>query len=551
MRRHKAATAAVLAGAAVGALAMLISGAFAAGTNGGTWHLAPGVNLNVTCPNALSNTNVAANSETVNCGSATTPTTTIPNTTLAPTTTTATPTTTTVAPTTTNQAPTTTTVPTTTTTTAPGGGTPPFATSVSANGRYLVDQNGNPFLINGDSGWDVATKLDAADQATYLADRAAAGFNTVLTDLVGSPGVMQGNNGGANYAGDLPFTDSNFTPNPAYWAKIDTFFQEAAQHGITVMAIPIDAYATGSVFASITNTQAPAFGTFLAQRYPQSQYPGIIWTLGNDYAGDGVGCCNGGFTSQYQALLTGLAAGGSTRPTTIEEGFYESLSSDGASVGPKVTLNWAYNYHPTYTDILRGYAAKDEPVLFGEGAYENATTGFPSAPVDLRKQLGWSMTSGAAGTLYGNDRLWMFASGWQNQLDTVGVAQRKVFNAAIAGTKWWTLQPDTGSRLVTAGRNIQGSNFSIGSNTPFTNDSTYGNYVTAAYSPDGTLGLVYNPDSTKNSITLSPSVLAANPQIVKVDPTNGARTNLGWTTNPAGGTNAGGDHDWLYVITAG
>jgi hypothetical protein len=45
-------------------------------------------------------------------------------------------------------------------------------------------------------------------------------------------------------------------------------------------------------------------------------------------------------------------------------------------------------------------------------------------------------------------------------------------------------------------------------------------------------------------------VLGANPSITAVDPTDGARTSLGWTTTPTMGANAGGDHDWLFIITA-
>ena len=45
-------------------------------------------------------------------------------------------------------------------------------------------------------------------------------------------------------------------------------------------------------------------------------------------------------------------------------------------------------------------------------------------------------------------------------------------------------------------------------------------------------------------------MLGANPSITAVDPTDGARTSLGWTTTPTMGTNAGGDHDWLFIITA-
>ena len=424
----------------------------------------------------------------------------------------------------------------------------PLATSLSASHTYLVDQLGNPFLVNGDSAWNLAFALDSTDQTTYLKDRHSDGFNTVVTDLVGNS-TNFGRSNGSNYNGDVPFTDGNFaTPNPAYWSKIDTFFHSAETQGITVFAIPIDAYATqgGNVFNTMTNAQAKAFGQWLANRYPPSQYPGIVWMLGNDYAGDGAGADNGGFLSQYQALVSGL---GTTRPVTIEQGFYESLSTDGRGLGPLMSINAAYSYHPTYEVIERGRTTESIPVVFFEGAYENPLTGFPATPLDLRKQLGWSMTSGGAGTFYGNDKLWEFQSGWQNQLDTSDVAQRKALNAAFAGVNWQNLHPDVNSQLVVSGRNSEFTNWST-SNGPDTNDPTYGNYVSAAYSTDGALGVIYNPDTTKNRITISSSVLGANPSITAVDPTDGARTSLGWTTTPTMGTNAGGDHDWLFIITA-
>ena len=424
----------------------------------------------------------------------------------------------------------------------------PLATSLSASHTYLVDQLGNPFLVNGDSAWNLAFALDSTDQTTYLKDRHSDGFNTVVTDLVGNS-TNFGRSNGSNYNGDVPFTDGNFaTPNPAYWSKIDTFFHSAETQGITVFAIPIDAYATqgGNVFNTMTNAQAKAFGQWLANRYPPSQYPGIVWMLGNDYAGDGAGADNGGFLSQYQALVSGL---GTTRPVTIEQGFYESLSTDGRGLGPLMSINAAYSYHPTYEVIERGRSTESIPVVFFEGAYENPLTGFPATPLDLRKQLGWSMTSGGAGTFYGNDKLWEFQSGWQNQLDTSDVAQRKALNAAFAGVNWPNLHPDVNSQLVVSGRNSEFTNWST-SNGPDTNDPTYGNYVSAAYSTDGALGVIYNPDTTKNRITISSSVLGANPSITAVDPTDGARTSLGWTTTPTMGTNAGGDHDWLFIITA-
>jgi hypothetical protein len=334
-------------------------------------------------------------------------------------------------------------------------------------------------------------------------------------------------------------------PIPAYWSAIDTFFQTAAKYGISVFAIPVDAYAS-SVFGSMTTAQAQAFGRFLADRYPPSAYPGIVWMLGNDGNGEGGGSGNSWPSpSFYSSLLAGLESNGA-RLSTVENWFYESLSTDGG-FGKTVSVNASYSYHPAYEGILNGRAAKDEPVFYVEGAYENSTVDGDSTPLDLRMQLGWYMTSGASGGFYGNDSLWMYNAGWQNLLDTTIVAQRHVFNSVFAGLNWSALQPDTSSRLATSGR---GTQFTNGSPTGL--PGIFGNeYVTAAYTADGTLGVIYNPNTADNHITVSSAVLAANPTIVAVDPTNGARTNLGWTTTPTMGANAAGDHDWLFIITAG
>ena len=120
---------------------------------------------------------------------------------------------------------------------------------------------------------------------------------------------------------------------------------------------------------------------------------------------------------------------------------------------------------------------------------------------------------------------------------------------AFAGIHWQDLQPDVSNKLVVSGRDNEYTVWSTSSG-PDTNDPTYGNYVSAAHLIDGTLGVIYNPDTTKNRISISSAVLGPNPSITAVDPTNGTRTTLGWSTTPTMGTNAGGDHDWLFIITA-
>lgn len=430
----------------------------------------------------------------------------------------------------------------------------------------MVDQFGVPFLVNGDSLWSIVSQLSATNQQTVLADRQTNGFNTVLTDLVGSIS-MTGRSNGSNWNGETPgsFGVGTFTPNQTYWGRVDTFFNLCAQYGIGAWVLPVDAYAAqdGSTFFNgATNAQYQAFGQFLGQRYPQGQYPGLaVWVMGNDYSGGGAGGLNNNnsnMNGSYESMMAGIQGTGDTRPVVTEFSAPDTVTSDTTdnTFLALNTLNWGYTYVPTYENCLRGYAANTGPFVFGEGSYENSTVNGADTPLDLRKLALWPMTCGATGCFYGNDSLWQFpnTSGGSNsipsgQLDTSIVAQRKALMAAVASINWWKLAPDTSSQLVTAGRGTQLSGRQL-TQTFFTSDTTYGHYVTASFSSDGKVGMVYNPDSSLNTITLSQSQLGVNPTIVKVDPTNGARTNLGWTTSPSGGANAGGDNDWLYLITA-
>ena len=61
---------------------------------------------------------------------------------------------------------------------------PVYPLKVSPNGRYLVDRRNAPFMIVGDSPQSMIANLSLADARTYLADRKAAGFNSLWIDLL-------------------------------------------------------------------------------------------------------------------------------------------------------------------------------------------------------------------------------------------------------------------------------------------------------------------------------------------------------------------------------
>jgi hypothetical protein len=95
-----------------------------------------------------------------------------------------------------------------------------FPLKVSENHRYLVDQRGQPFRIQGDSAQSLIANLTYAEAETYLTDRHNKGFNTVNINLLERKFAIKAPK---NKRGDNPFTDcDNFaTPNEAYFDFAD------------------------------------------------------------------------------------------------------------------------------------------------------------------------------------------------------------------------------------------------------------------------------------------------------------------------------------------
>ena len=100
----------------------------------------------------------------------------------------------------------------------PGGNTveppPAYPLKKSANGRYVVDSKGAPFLVAGDAPQALMVKLTEADADLYFSNRVAHGFNAVWINLLCRPGTG-GRKDGATYDGVPPFTtpDDLSAPN--------------------------------------------------------------------------------------------------------------------------------------------------------------------------------------------------------------------------------------------------------------------------------------------------------------------------------------------------
>jgi hypothetical protein len=436
-------------------------------------------------------------------------------------------------------------------------GGPAFPLSASSNGRYLVDTNKAPCLMVGDAPHSLVVNLDESDAATYLLNRGTNGFNSLWVEcLCDSYTGGSGTEGTANYGHDInnnnPFTGTLAggyydltTPNPAYWANVDWLVQAAATNGLQLMLTPLDE--GGWTQTSLANGTNGCFqyGQFLGNRYKNS--PNIFWNLGNDF--------QNWSTPTNDAVILAIANGIKSVDTnhlmTIELNYQISDSLTDPNWASEVSVDGIYTYYMTYAESLVGYKRTNyRPCVFLEANYEfeDNSGQQPYSPLVLRLQEYWSLLSGSlGGHMYGNHYTWTFTGGWQSYLNTTGAMQLAYFKNFFTNTAWYNLVPDQSHALVTAGYGLDntGENFLLTGN----------NYVTAAQTPDGTLGVAYCPTNATITVCLTNfggPVTARwfDPTAASFSPVTGSpfANTISATNLTTPGANAGGDHDWVLLL---
>jgi hypothetical protein len=428
----------------------------------------------------------------------------------------------------------------------------------SSNPRILVDQNNIPFLMVGDSPQSLIVNLSAANAASYLADRATNGFNTVLVDAICTT-YTGGPVNASLLNGTLPFTNTlaggyyDLTaPNPVYFSYVDQIVNLCASNGIEVMLDPIE---TGgwlpTLLANGTNS-CRVYGQYLGNRY--MNFPNLIWSSGNDF--------QNWSTPTNDAVVTAVALGikdnDMNHLQTTELGYFLSSSLDDTNWAPIAGLNAAYTYSPTYAEVLHAYNQSSAiPTFMIEANYEyetnSGTDGGSSR--NLRMQEYWTMLSGASGQLYGNHYTVRFVSGWQSYLDSPGVTQLGYMANLFGSREWYNLVPDQAHTFVTGGygsftNGMPGGGSGQGTNVLFAGN----NYVASAVTPDGSLGMAYLPQG--GTITIALTNLQNAITARWFDPSANSFTtiagspfsNTGIQNFTSPGNNSAGNPDWVLVL---
>jgi fibronectin type 3 domain-containing protein len=421
----------------------------------------------------------------------------------------------------------------------------------SPNNRYLVRQDGTPFLIMGDSPQSLVGNLSAGDMATYMANREQLGFNSLWVNLL-CTSYTGCNSNGTTYDGVAPFTSGSSpvdydlsTPNSAFFTRVDSMVNLALTYDLVVFLDPIE---TGGWLDTLENngsTKAYNYGVYIGTRY--KNFANIVWLHGNDFQS-----WSSSSTDNYlvEQVMAGIASVDSNHLQSIELNYDSSYSNQDSVLGSLLTLDSAYTYYETYDMVLQSYSSSPAiPTYLVESnyEYENNTGAIPgnTGPYVLREQAYWTMLSGGTGQIYGNHYTWTFIPGWQSFLNSPGALEIQYINQLFGSVSWWQLVPDSTHQVVTAGYGTyDGSNQNL----------TTATYCTTSWITSGSLALTYCPNPSRLTVDLAQFSGPVTAQWY--DPSNGTYTavpgapfpNSGNQDFTTPGNNHDGDPDWVLVL---
>jgi hypothetical protein len=295
-----------------------------------------------------------------------------------------------------------------------------------------------------------------------------------------------------------------------------------------------------SVMLDNDSNNCRAYGRFLGARY--KDFPNIIWMSGNDFQS----WMTASDDDVVRAVALGIQDEDTNHLQTTELNYIVSSSLDDSNWDSILTLNGTYTYCPTYAELLLDYNRPNFlPNFMEEANYEFESLQGPvtTAPI-LRQQEYWTMTSGAAGQLYGNHYIWPFSSGWQNYLDTPGAIEIGYLKTFFDSRSWYELVPDTNETVVVSNRGTFSSTGYVADN----------DYLTDARTPDGSLVVIYTPIIRQFVVDMSQ---LSGPAVARwFDPSSGTYSNIAGSPFTNSGTqsftppgnNSDGDGGWVLVL---
>lgn len=327
----------------------------------------------------------------------------------------------------------------------------------SDNGRFIIDENGDPVFVLGDTAWSLTWKLSRSDVDDYLADRRRRGFNAI--GMVSySPWHI-----GPNIYGDWPFpvgdddwehaepiethgSDPRNADAYDYWNHLEYVLARACEHGLYVLLNPtFGEFISGSYSGDDTSRiyfdagSAYDFGYWIGSRFRRFDH--IAWMIGGDR--------NAVFHDrderpEYRALAEGIADGVNDDRGYDGEADYSTTvmsywprktmadmkglnSSDWFHHDPWLDFNSVQDWPWDQLNAIERDWDREplRPTWLFEGRYEGYAE--PWQAWQARYQAWQTVLAGGFGHLFGNQTTYMFGNEWYPQQN-----DRDVWAASIA-----------------------------------------------------------------------------------------------------------------------
>jgi hypothetical protein len=318
---------------------------------------------------------------------------------------------------------------------------PVYPIKVSENGRYFVDQNGDPVFWLGTTQWQIFREYTLDEARTTLQRVKANGFAFVQAMLMGVGDGTQ-----PNVYGEKPWINNDpLTPNEAYFKNVDSIIQAARENDL-VFSITLYHQRYRK---HITVENGRAWAKWLAQRY--KRVPNIVWSMTPEARQE--------FVPVLRELAAGLKEG--------DEGYhiitfkpdpapYSSSFIHGEAWLDFNSMQTWNSVQLIYPMVTKDYNLKPvKPVLMAEGAYEQGSEyGFDVTPLWIRRQAYYSYLTGGHHT-YGHNDSWRVLPTWKKALDAPGAVQMGILKKIFLGREeWWELVPD--QTIFASGANTSG-----------------------------------------------------------------------------------------------
>ena len=405
---------------------------------------------------------------------------------------------------------------------------PPYPARVSDNGRYLLDQRGQPFFWLGDTAWELFHRLTPDEAERYLKDRASKGFTVIQAVVLAEyRGLTQPTPGGL-----LPLEANDPTrPREDYFQHVDTVVARANALGLVVGMLPTwgdkwnKKWGLGPEI--FTPANARTYGEFVGKRYKDAA---VVWILGGDRPVE---------TDSQRAIVTSMAEGlasgdgGAHLMTFHPSGGRTSADPFGAA--PWLDFNMiqsGHNYNnANYKAIAADHARSPaKPALDGEPGYEDHPAGFKRengylAAHDARKAAYWAVFAGALGHTYGCHDIWQFLderrdpavtfarTPWTEAIDLPGAGQMRHLRHLIESRPFLSRVPDQSLLATDPGR--------------------AGDHLQATRDAGGSYALIYDPSGRPFTVNLA-RLTGATLRATWFDPTTGLAQEF--ATFPRAGT---------------